>query len=539
MNGGKRFVGLGARRGLGYLALSLLVGAVVTGSLAAWLFLQFWWTSGREARDLPLLAALLAAPVAALLALVGQWRTHAGAIGPSALGACRSLRLWFAVTTGAWALHLLLGQPHGPVTLVTTSGLAAGVFGLVHEIARRRWLGSAGTLWRGLEMLVFQLCLTLLMFELALRLVGHSPSAEILARSSDSVADRIEHHRLRPGTVRWGFPVNRQGHYDSELQPSRPDRPVVVSIGDSFSAGVVPHAFHFTTVAEDQIGIEIANLGIPAIGPEEYLHLLRTEGLALEPAAIVVNLYLGNDFFAAQPASPKPPTDPSLPLRLVRGATEMLAPWFDRSQVSWPETLRRIGLVAAGVETRSDARTGEVESDRRALTQRYPWLGDPHLERPTFRRTIFIELELERVRRLASQRAGDLEPVLGTLRNIRDVAGDRPLLVVLIPFEAEVEDELWREIQSLSDAPLPRYRLRRQLLPRLEQEGFRTLDLLPILRAQPVDADGYRHLYHLRDTHFNARGNRVTGEALAAALRPILPPATNAATASKSRNPDR
>jgi len=32
-------------------------------------------------------------------------------------------------------------------------------------------------------------------------------------------------------------------------------------------------------------------------------------------------------------------------------------------------------------------------------------------------------------------------------------------------------------------------------------------------------ADGLRHLYHRRDTHFNARGNRAAGEALARFLR--------------------
>ena len=40
-----------------------------------------------------------------------------------------------------------------------------------------------------------------------------------------------------------------------------------------------------------------------------------------------------------------------------------------------------------------------------------------------------------------------------------------------------------------------------------------------ILSAQPPMADGHRHLYHIRDTHFNARGNRIVGEALAGFLR--------------------
>lgn len=44
-----------------------------------------------------------------------------------------------------------------------------------------------------------------------------------------------------------------------------------------------------------------------------------------------------------------------------------------------------------------------------------------------------------------------------------------------------------------------------------------------MLRAQPEEHDGGRHLYHLQDSHWNARGNRVVGERLAEFLRPLLP----------------
>jgi hypothetical protein len=56
----------------------------------------------------------------------------------------------------------------------------------------------------------------------------------------------------------------------------------------------------------------------------------------------------------------------------------------------------------------------------------------------------------------------------------------------------------------------------------LSEQGIPYLDLLPILRAVPPLPDGRRHLYHLRDTHFNARGNDVAGRALAAFLMPYF-----------------
>ena len=56
----------------------------------------------------------------------------------------------------------------------------------------------------------------------------------------------------------------------------------------------------------------------------------------------------------------------------------------------------------------------------------------------------------------------------------------------------------------------------------LSRQGIPTVDLLPPLLAVEPLADGRRHLFHLRDTHFNARGNDVAGKALAEGLRALL-----------------
>ena len=70
----------------------------------------------------------------------------------------------------------------------------------------------------------------------------------------------------------------------------------------------------------------------------------------------------------------------------------------------------------------------------------------------------------------------------------------------------------WAECQpeaidfSMPDEELDRFQPQRLLLAGLAERGIPALDLLPPLRAEPVGADGLRHLYHLRDTHINARG---------------------------------
>ena len=53
--------------------------------------------------------------------------------------------------------------------------------------------------------------------------------------------------------------------------------------------------------------------------------------------------------------------------------------------------------------------------------------------------------------------------------------------------------------------------------------GVMLINLLPAMRAVEPHADGKRHVYHLQDTHFNARGNDVAGRELARFLREHLP----------------
>ena len=90
---------------------------------------------------------------------------------------------------------------------------------------------------------------------------------------------------------------------------------------------------------------------------------------------------------------------------------------------------------------------------------------------------------------------------------------------MLIPDEFQVEDALWEQIVARAGVTLERDRPQRLVAGFLEERGVPFLDLLPVLRAVPPLSDGNRHLYHSRDTHFNARGNRVVAEALASFLR--------------------
>ena len=88
--------------------------------------------------------------------------------------------------------------------------------------------------------------------------------------------------------------------------------------------------------------------------------------------------------------------------------------------------------------------------------------------------------------------------------------------------EFQVEDELWDEILRSTDPPLDRDLPQRKTIEWMKSRGFAFLDLLPIMRKVAPLADGRRHLYHLQDMHFNARGNEVAGRALARFIESLL-----------------
>ena len=113
----------------------------------------------------------------------------------------------------------------------------------------------------------------------------------------------------------------------------------------------------------------------------------------------------------------------------------------------------------------------------------------------------------------------ELLRVVQVLERMRRECEGRPFGVLLIPDEFQVEDALWAELEL---PHLERERPQQLLLRELGRLGIATCDLLPRLRAVEPLADGRRHLYHLRDTHWNTRGNRVAAEALAGFVRELL-----------------
>jgi hypothetical protein len=369
------------------------------------------------------------------------------------------------------------------------------------------------------DLVLLNACLICIAGELGLRILSRFYSSPLLVRTVTSAEQKVDFHRYPAGTMRFGFPCNQKGHYDTAFEPKKKEENLVVTIGDSFSLGVVPHHFHFTTVCERMLqGYNIYNMGVCAIGPPEYLYLLRQEALPLNPDLIIINLFIGNDF-----------GDNLRDYSRVREAGKAfqgaVRSWFDLENILIYLIPRRIAMIAREEEELAhglDALQGERPEEEVEISLNkvkkglFPWLDDPLKEAPYFSKATFLDIERVRAETVCKKNKDLYEKLFSTILRMKEAARGTDFAVMVIPDEFQIEDGLWNEILTLSTIKnLDRYLPQQVLTQWLDQQKIPYLNLLPrLIEAPPLD-DGKKHLYHLRNTHFNARGNELTGIALA------------------------
>lgn len=400
--------------------------------------------------------------------------------------------------------------------------LAAGVFAvaivagpLVSGAVPRSWL-------RVVEIVLANVIICVVGAELTLRAFAAVRPSPLLARASNSVLAGLEQARYAPGYMRYGFPCNSVGDYDLEPPSGDDDRPLVVSIGDSFAKGVVPHYFNFTTVAERALDdrVVIYNMGAPAIGIAQYLYLLEYRALPLEPDAVVLNVFIGNDVVSRWE---------------YQGGDSMPRSWFDRDNLLVylvPTRLATVAQEAAKAKSADGRAFGELQGERASLDgvltepdeiiRAFPWVADPFLEESNSSPEGLLRVETGHALSSWSQGDAPYGALYEGLLEARRICGDTPLLVTMIPSHFQCEEDLWQRVlervPEVADRDFPQ----RAIGEWLERNGFEYLDYLPAVRRLEPLEDGKLHAFHRDDTHFNARGNRAAGEALGARLGEFL-----------------
>ena len=445
-------------------------------------------------------AVLLALRGAALTvgawALPAVWRTVRDGIGPPPVGdAARAVAVILLVAIAAGTLVDLV-TPIEDDRFAVRSAYSSALL-LAAGFWLRRWcrppsapetVSAAGS---RLGVLAVNLLAALIALEaVALGFTWLRPTR--LLWDEESAQASVDANRLRPGSMYRGFPANSGGYYDREFHRAGRGDLVVALLADSFGVGIVPYKHNFATVMERRLArrapvagrVAVNNFGVASIGLPEYAWLLANEVPATAPTRIVLGLFVGNDLS-------------DLASRRRHG-------FYSVRQLQLFELGRR--LAALGRASRRAAAGHEIGRRRRPGPARPEGTFDPEtfleIELASFELCNTKNAEMDRLYRLAFE----------WLDRLHAAAGAK-LLVVLIPDEYQVNDELFAILRSRVMAPeaYDRFYPQRRLEPFCRRRGIEVLDLLPPLRR----ANRQRPVYRLRDTHWNERGNRIAGEAIA------------------------
>lgn len=203
---------------------------------------------------------------------------------------------------------------------------------------------SSGHLVKRLRLVLVALAAGAIASELGLRVY-----ARLTHQERGLVFDAELGWRMLPGIEKVGrfwsgtrpARINSHGWRDAErsYENASGQRRLVV-VGDSFTFGVgVDAEERFTEVLETLVpDLEVLNLGMNAIGPDQELLILEREGLRYGPAFVVCQLYMGNDFtdvaYVRNGYMPKPY------FRLEAGELVQVPPVR-----TWDVTLRECGYL--------------------------------------------------------------------------------------------------------------------------------------------------------------------------------------------------
>jgi hypothetical protein len=281
------------------------------------------------------------------------------------------------------------------------------------------------------------------------------------------------------------FHLNSRGFNDLEFNTRKAAGVTrILGIGDSFAFGVVPYEYNYLTLVEQNLkqhgqDVELINMGIPSIGPKEYLSLLVNEGIALEPDRVLLSFFIGNDFEGQR-----------------------------RKLVSYSYVASLIQYVLA--------RWNKV--DPQFAPSNAPYNDDA----PTFTDAAYLNIELQRSAIFARDNRKferDFAATMFYISEIKRLCESRKigLTLVLIPDEMQVSKALQTRLIAASE--LARASLKSPqrstsfdfTLPnRLLRERFEELKIDYIDLTSEFSAHSLKeNLYRPNDSHWNIAGNRL------------------------------
>ncbi len=308
-------------------------------------------------------------------------------------------------------------------------------------------------------------------------------------------------YKSAPHSSFFGFSINSDGYKDVEFVPKQKDTYRIAAIGDSFTFAVVPYEDAYITLSEDLLKtqwqhqpVEIYNMGIPNTSPQEYLEILVTEALPLEPDMVLLNFFIGNDlteFYYSQ-------------------RRNFLKKYFKTGEILYFSYKIWAGL---GKDFNLSS-----SSDRRDYCDTCA----------TMEEKTFIKIQTERASiYLKDHPDMDLkfQDTQTNLIRIMEVCKKKNirLVVAILPDESQLNAGLQQQLAKNLAVQNPGYEIdwlqpNHMLHHFLQSQGIPFIDLYDELASHRTET-----LYKPLDTHWNIYGNKIAGNFLAKELQAYLP----------------
>lgn len=325
--------------------------------------------------------------------------------------------------------------------------------------------------------------ITLSLGEITLRTYNHYFPSFVFYRETDY------RWRGKPFADDWDFKLNSYGFKDEEFSEKKENVYRIIGLGDSFAFGVVPYKYNYLTLLDSLLdqqntNVEVFNMGIPAIGPTDYLSLLLREGLSFQPDMVLLSFFTGNDFNESRERK-----------------------LFEYSYVA--SLLHYIMNIRLKYEGRIIHAKAEYCDECPSAT---------HEE--------FFKIERERsliYQEENKQFPEMLDRALYYLNTIKEICKKKDIdfVVVIIPDELQINQDLWKEIRaSFPDIESDKWDItlpNRMLSKELDNLGIDNIDLYKYFAGASS-----QRLYRTRDTHWNIAGNKLAADVIEKYLQKYL-----------------
>jgi SGNH hydrolase-like domain, acetyltransferase AlgX len=352
-----------------------------------------------------------------------------------------------------------------------------------------KFLRFARSLGR-VELVAFNLALTLVLAEASLRLYAAVTGDQLLIRET------LDAYRLTPGRDYGnGLRGNQLGYPGPDFRVEKGAGVCrIAALGDSFAVGpAVPFADNYLTRLEKILPeVEVYNFGVSGAGPREYWTILNQHVWIYRPDLVLVSVFVGNDI-TEWLATPRhmDPRQYATYLLLSRGS-RVLRERFRRADR--PQEGRAFS-------------TGNPATNGVSFPFSSPGLSVETFDEIEARRLeVCLKASRPGLERKWQRALGYLEAIVGACRKRRV-----PVFFIVIPDEFQVNAEvLARALQQAGlsagdiDLDLPQRRLK----VFLAEQGAPCLDLLSAFGETSST-------YAPCDTHWNVRGNHLAAEQIA------------------------